>query len=445
MSTLHKILKHVLGGAALILVSTSWATAATHLVSEGQSLADAFLLCAPGDTVLVGPGRYLESQLVLPVGVTLRALSPKPAQFPVLSQVGNEAILKCENLGTAARIERIIFEGDMADDSRMPIRGGGIYSSHSAMVLSECVFRDLSATYGGALYITGAVAPSLFNCEFVGNHALASGGAISLVRSRDLLLDHCLFVENTAVAGGSVLNAAFQASARLDHCTLVENGQAGSSDIQVWNSDLVEVNNSILTQSWGRACDGDLSSIPVFSCSDLFGNESGDWIGSLAGQAAQQGNFSLDPLFCNDLGSAGPYGLDEDSPCAPEVNPDCGIVGAMGIGCSNQAGSHGLPDQEIPENSLPVITRLLGNYPNPFNPQTTITFDLNHPEQVSLEVYDLAGRLVRRLHSGGLEAGRHQVLWDGRGSQGRLAAAGVYFYRLSTESVIDTQRMMLVK
>jgi len=62
-----------------------------------------------------------------------------------------------------------------------------------------------------------------------------------------------------------------------------------------------------------------------------------------------------------------------------------------------------------------------------------------------VDVYDLAGRLVRTLHSGVLAAGSHDVVWNGRGDDGRKSAAGVYFFRLKTESVIDTRRMMMVK
>ena len=117
----------------------------------------------------------------------------------------------------------------------------------------------------------------------------------------------------------------------------------------------------------------------------------------------------------------------------------------MGVGCVSAGIIDGSEDSDISQNTLPAKTKLQGNFPNPFNPQTTIAFDLSHADHVSVDVYDLAGRLVRNLHSGVLAAGSHEVMWNGRGADGRMSAAGVYLFRLKTESVIDTRRMMLVK
>jgi hypothetical protein len=84
--------------------------------------------------------------------------------------------------------------------------------------------------------------------------------------------------------------------------------------------------------------------------------------------------------------------------------------------------------------------------PNPFNPQTTISFDLPRAESVSLRVYDTAGRLVRTLLAGSPgQAGRNEVVWNGRDNQGNQAASGVYLYRLETAQRQDVGRMTLVK
>ncbi len=85
------------------------------------------------------------------------------------------------------------------------------------------------------------------------------------------------------------------------------------------------------------------------------------------------------------------------------------------------------------------------NVPNPFNPATTISYELNAGGQVDLRVFDLAGRLVRTLVHDSQEAGTHQVLWRGRDQAGRTVAAGVYFYRLDAGSQVKTRRMVLAK
>jgi hypothetical protein len=97
------------------------------------------------------------------------------------------------------------------------------------------------------------------------------------------------------------------------------------------------------------------------------------------------------------------------------------------------------------EIAVPRVTRLYPNAPNPFNPQTTLCFDLAREGRVSLDVYALDGRRVRRLAAGTYPAGRHTVIWDGRGERGRRLASGVYIYRLVAPDGAQAREMMLIK
>ena len=85
------------------------------------------------------------------------------------------------------------------------------------------------------------------------------------------------------------------------------------------------------------------------------------------------------------------------------------------------------------------------NVPNPFNPVTTIRFDLPWREQVRLVVFDVSGRLVRVLTDGAMEPGRKSVTWNGRDSQRNLVASGVYFYRLVAGDFVQTKKMVLLR
>jgi hypothetical protein len=86
------------------------------------------------------------------------------------------------------------------------------------------------------------------------------------------------------------------------------------------------------------------------------------------------------------------------------------------------------------------------NYPNPFNPQTTITYELPAAGEVQLGIYDLRGRTVRTLVDGAsMPVGRHDVVWNGRNDAGRQVATGVYFCRVRTESGTAVHRLTLVK
>ena len=92
------------------------------------------------------------------------------------------------------------------------------------------------------------------------------------------------------------------------------------------------------------------------------------------------------------------------------------------------------------------IARLNDSWPNPFNPQSTISFDLPSETAVSLCVYDVSGRLVDVLVDGEMvQQGRNEVVWRGRDMSGRLMPSGTYFYRLEAGGYCETKRMTLLK
>ncbi len=95
----------------------------------------------------------------------------------------------------------------------------------------------------------------------------------------------------------------------------------------------------------------------------------------------------------------------------------------------------------IPERTV----RLYQNNPNPFNPSTEISFELETAGFVRLNVYDPAGRLVSSLLNEHRPVGRHEVFWDGRDAVGRMSSAGVYLYRLEADGAVETKQMLLVK
>jgi M6 family metalloprotease-like protein len=93
----------------------------------------------------------------------------------------------------------------------------------------------------------------------------------------------------------------------------------------------------------------------------------------------------------------------------------------------------------------PSMGRLIANFPNPFNPSTTIQFVIPEEGNATLEIYDLLGRRVRSLLHHRLTPGTHAVTWDGRDDQQRAAGAGVYLCRLTGKGVSASRTMLLVK
>ena len=99
---------------------------------------------------------------------------------------------------------------------------------------------------------------------------------------------------------------------------------------------------------------------------------------------------------------------------------------------------------------LPQETALLANYPNPFNPETWIPYQLAEPAAVSISIYAADGKLVRTLALGHLEAGIYHsksraVYWDGRNAVSEPVASGIYFYTLTAGDFTATHKMIIRK
>ena len=99
---------------------------------------------------------------------------------------------------------------------------------------------------------------------------------------------------------------------------------------------------------------------------------------------------------------------------------------------------------------LPQITQLLPNYPNPFNPETWIPYQLAKPAKVGISIYAADGQLVRNLNLGHQSIGIYKsrsraVYWDGRNELSEPVASGVYFYTLTAGEFTDTRKMLILK
>ncbi|HWN83461.1 MAG TPA: FlgD immunoglobulin-like domain containing protein, partial [Candidatus Udaeobacter sp.] len=88
-------------------------------------------------------------------------------------------------------------------------------------------------------------------------------------------------------------------------------------------------------------------------------------------------------------------------------------------------------------------------HPNPFNPSTILAFDVpgvaNGARPVTLDIYDVGGRLIRRLVDGPVATGKHSITWDGRAKDGGRTASGIYFAKITIADFSATQKLTLVK
>ena len=83
--------------------------------------------------------------------------------------------------------------------------------------------------------------------------------------------------------------------------------------------------------------------------------------------------------------------------------------------------------------------------PNPFNPQTKISFYADQPQLVRVAVYDIRGRRIAELTDQQYQVGEHSVEWQGRDSSGRAVPSGEYFFRLEIGSLVETRKAMLLR
>lgn len=103
------------------------------------------------------------------------------------------------------------------------------------------------------------------------------------------------------------------------------------------------------------------------------------------------------------------------------------------------------PSLSEDENEIALMTEKLINYPNPFNPRTTIHWQQEKPGKASLAIYNLKGQKIKDLVEDHYESGRHFVSWDGKNKTGEDCPSGVYLIRLQTGDKVSSRRIMLLK
>jgi len=93
----------------------------------------------------------------------------------------------------------------------------------------------------------------------------------------------------------------------------------------------------------------------------------------------------------------------------------------------------------------PMISALRGNYPNPFNPETIIKYDIAKSGKTRIDIYNIKGQLVKTLLDKQVDAGSYEIKWDGRNNEGRVTSSGVYFYKMRTNGYNCISKMLMLK
>ncbi len=450
----------------ILLISLSGTASATtfQIPGDAPTIQAGVDAAAVGDTVLLDPGLYIgEGNRNIDFGgkdITVRSRDDDPATCIIACQGYWEnyqrGFIFQSGETSQARVRGItITDGFVGGSGFYPdYEGGGgavLCSNGSSPTFINCRFTNCISTHYGGGFSAINSSPTLIDCRLDNNSSDYNGSGAFVYGDCTATFSGCQIDNNSTYGEGGGLYLNCQ-SPLVYQCVIVGNDHSGlqsTGDITVLNSTIAyneigisiseggTVENSLVVFN-NLAFDNYLAYSLEFggatmACCNVFGNEQISFYEPYEFEPGYQGNISTDPQFCDP--NNWDYHVAPGSPC---IDSTCGLIGALGVGSCSQI-SHA---SEQPAMAFGIQN----NFPNPFNPRTTIRFVLDQEYQVKLEVMDVAGRRIKTLiTSEHFQAGEHTQMWDGRDDSERVVAAGVYFAVLTTPERTDSQRMILLK
>ena len=133
---------------------------------------------------------------------------------------------------------------------------------------------------------------------------------------------------------------------------------------------------------------------------------------------------------------------------APEFDLD-GSARPVPAGSIPDMGAYenplGNPQVGITNDQLPKTNFHLSNYPNPFNPTTTIEFSVLEESTIEISIYNIKGQKMRSLLNDQITSGEHSIVWNSEDDNGERVSSGVYFIKMKTGNLEKTEKMILMK
>ena len=395
------------------------------------------------------------------------------------------------------------LENLQISENTVESRGAGIYCYNSSPSLENVTITDNSTiSYGGSgggIYCRDNSSPSLVNVTITGNSAQYGGGGISCRNNSSPSLTNVIISENTVPGdldcgwGGGIccydnsspilqnvtitnnsanmrgggISCLYSSNPSLVNVTITGNSANNwvGGGIDCWansNPTLVNVTISGNTANSGGGICGEATLVNCILW-DNFPNEingspnitysdiEGGWQG--------EGNIDEDPLFVGT--GVYPYSLLEDSPGIDAGIPDTtglnlppwDIIGNLRIWDGDGDGiaiidmgayEYGAPPVDADDSQLPIVDFQLYNYPNPFNPSTTISFNISRKDakNAKLEIYNLRGQRVRQFS---IFNSQSSIKWDGTDDNNKPVSSGIYFYKLKAGDFQKVKKMILLR
>ena len=450
----------LLVGLSLGLVSIAQG-AIVNVPADYGTIQTALDSAAQGDTVLVAPGTYVEN----------------------IDFHGKQLVLASWFLTTrdTAYISQTVIDGNR-DSSTVSIESvsqpGTILAGFS--ITNGLGTGDWPRVRGGGIHIKVA-APEIRHCYIYGNESVGNSnrGAGIYASSSNIVISNCRIFNNTSTSGSGITIGNGATGTRVDSCRISNND--GGEAILIAYSSQVTISRSYIVGNLHRGIRSFASNEALLINTTIADNAeegllvSGNLNGTDSTRIVNSIIYGNTPSYYmqNDTLVVATYSLIEDadttvffgagcldtipmfaenyqlqemSPAidagdpASDPDPD-GTVSDMGAAYYFQDLT-GIGGER---NGLALTPQLFANYPNPFNPATTIAFELPQNSRVQLQIFNILGELVNTLVNGNRAAGSHSVRWDGTNLSGEQVSSGIYLYRLKTGERVQTRKMMLVK
>ncbi|HUI64303.1 MAG TPA: T9SS type A sorting domain-containing protein [Bacteroidota bacterium] len=443
-------------------------------VPEDQSTIQLAITAAEdGDTVLVDPGIYKENIIFRgkKIVVTSRFFVAGDSSIVASTIIDGSSPLQPDS-GSVVRF--VNHEDSTAILQGFTLRGGigtkwtdehgaGVYREGGGILVEGCsptircnVIANNAVSVGGGVVSAGGGGiragdgnPHILNNLISGNTGRYGAGVV--LNFCDAVIRNNIITENRGgedYGGGALWINHPGATTKLIENNTIAGNVASGGGIYVWFGSPAAVRSCIIWGNTSPQVSVRTGTALTITYSDVQGLTSGT------------GNFSIDPGFsdasfhlsdtskCIDAGDTSASALDP----ASLADPALALWPSMGtsrddIGAYGGPGRAGFPPlsgatsvQNRPLRTVPEDFSLKQNFPNPFNPSTTIRYTLSRATHVTLSVYSLLGALVSTLVQAEQGAGEHEVHFDGGG-----LSSGVYFYRLSAGGQMQSKSLLLLK
>lgn len=320
----------------------------------------------------------------------------------------NFTVIKCDSSGTIRWVHYYNGSADLSDEA-----------------------TDVAVDAAGNVYATGFATETGTNFDIT-TLKLNRHGVVQWISSYNQAGDGSEFAHRIAVHDS---NQIYVAGTSLSKMILMKYNATGDTlwTRLYWNYPVSNTINDMVLDSLGNIYVSGWTKDP-----NLYANQ------ITALKYLPDGTLAWDAIYSvpNTARNDG-YGIALDSQGNVLVSGECfnGSEHYLVV-LKLPATATGVSSQPV---SRPETIQLLGNYPNPFNSYTVVTFRNPVAARVRLDIYDPTGRKVRTLVHQRFSPGEHRIIWDGTDRSGRVLSSGIYFYLLQSNQFTQTGKMLLVK